>query len=267
MYKLFTTNYIISSKFNKKIVMISDIHYYDKKMSSILNEVVSEIKTIHPSYICIPGDIIDERYICDKEIFIDFLNELSSISPVIVSIGNHEIKTKTDHESFYDKKLFKEIRKINNLYLLENESIELDEFSFTGLYFKEEAYKENKSSEEEIRKVIDKYFRNGIKSDKYKIVLSHSPFVLASVKDSKLYQNSDLILSGHTHAGITPIIFHKITKRVFVSPAKHILPKDSYGYLKKHKTIVSSGIIRLSHFNPFRKFNFLFKGEIVVIDL
>ena len=265
MSKLFTTNYVVSNLKNKKIVLISDIHYYDKKMKDLLDSIYEKITLEKPNYICIPGDIIDERYIYDEEVFIGFLHKISFISPVIISIGNHEIKTKTDNDDYYDEKLFCKIRNIKNLYLLENESIELDDFSFTGLYFSKVAYKENRLAKKEVNHVINKYFPNGINSNKYKIVLCHSPFILIHAKETKLYKDCDLILSGHTHAGITPIFLNKLTKRVLVSPAKHILPKDSYGYLKEHKTIVSSGITRLSHFNVFRNFNFLFKGEVVII--
>jgi predicted MPP superfamily phosphohydrolase len=88
----------------------------------------------------------------------------------------------------------------------------------------------------------------------------------SKIKASKLYETSDLILCGHTHAGLTPRWFILLTGRCFITPHRRLFPKNSYGYLKENKTIVSAGITKLSHFNPFRYFNFLYSGEIVVID-
>lgn len=265
MSKIFITNYEVSNNMNKKILLISDLHYYDQSMTSLLNTIYKKAMELEPNYICIAGDVVDERYIFDKEVLISFLKKLSSISPVMVCIGNHELKTKNEEDDFYDKTLFDEIRNIENLHLLENETFETNDFSFTGLYFNSLSYKENKKGKRAASKIVNEHFLDGIHSDKYKIVLSHSPYILINMKKSKLYKDADLILSGHTHAGISPLIMPRLTGKVLISPAKHLFPSNSYGYLKNNKTIVSSGIVRLSHFNPFHKFNFLFKGEIVLI--
>ena len=59
--------YNISGNIDKTIVLISDIHYTNKKDIKHLYKVLNKIKRIRPNYICIPGDLIDKTYIKDEE--------------------------------------------------------------------------------------------------------------------------------------------------------------------------------------------------------
>lgn len=269
MIRFQTTKYKVPSVEDKRIVMISDIHYYDETMKTLLDKIILKIQPLKPDYICIPGDFIDERYIFHAEIFLAFLASLGKICPTILSVGNHEVKTKKDHQLKVDHRLFEQIRKIENVFLLDNASVEFGNLRFTGITFPYESYKEEKFSAEKTKKVLHKHYPLGLERDKFNIVLSHSPYVLLypQVKGEPIYQTANLILSGHTHAGLTPTFLAKLTKRVLITPERHLFPKNSYGYLKKDKTIVSSGITKLSHFNPFRDFNFLFPSEIVILEL
>lgn len=269
MRKFKITNYSISSSVNKRIVLLSDIHYYDKKMVPLLDEIYSKVSLINPDYICIPGDFIDEREIFDEKYFLEFLKKLGSLCPVVISLGNHEAKTRKDCTDKVDEKFMNRIRYIDNVYLLDNSSWINNDIRFTGITLPYDAYDEKKTSYLSVLKILDKHFKEGFRKDKMNIVLSHSPYTLLypKVMQHKLYTSVDLILSGHTHGGLTPAWICKLIKRTLITPQKHLFPKNSYGYLKKEKTIVSSGITKLSHFNPFRFFNFLFRSEIVVVEL
>lgn len=269
MTRFHIAKYKIKCSVDKRIVMLSDIHYYNKKMENVLCAIVRQIKRLEPNYICIPGDFIDERIIQDKEYFLIFLNSLKEIAPVTLSIGNHEVKTKKDKLEYMDQELFDEIRNISNVHLLNNASWESEHLRFTCVTFPFVSYEEKKKSYMKTLEALQKNYPDGLTKDKYNIVLSHSPFILLhnEVQKTKFYRDSDLILSGHTHGGLTPAWIANLTHHVFITPEQHLFPKNSYGYLKKEKTIVSSGITKLSHFNPFHCFNFLFSSEIVVIDL
>ena len=61
--KILNKNYNIDNKLNKNIVLISDLHYQDKKDIKILNNVLDNIKKLKPDYICIAGDITDKAFI------------------------------------------------------------------------------------------------------------------------------------------------------------------------------------------------------------
>lgn len=269
MTKFYFTKYEVSSTTNKRIVLISDIHYYNKKMYSLLENIYLNINAAKPDCICIPGDFIDERSIYDEEIFLNFLKKLGTICPVIISIGNHETKTKHDHLDQLNVSFMNQIDKIENIHLLNNTSWVHENIRFTGLTFPYESYTEKKESSKVVWNTLNEKFDKGVRKDKFNIVLSHSPYCLLykKVKEHKLYQSADLVLCGHTHGGLTPPFLYRILNHAFISPQRHLFPKNSYGYLKEEKTIVSSGITKLSHMNPFRHFNFLFSSEIVIIEL
>jgi hypothetical protein len=269
MNRFYIAKYKVASTVTSRIVLISDIHYYNKKMKILLDKIVYKIKNLQPNYICIPGDFIDERDIYDKEYLLDFFSSLKDIAPVIISIGNHEVKNKHDKLDKMNQELFDDIKSIKNVYLMNNSSLEIDDIRFTCLTFPITSYKENKKSYLKTLETLTDKYPDGLLKNKYNVVLSHSPFTLLhkKVRTTNFYDSCDLILSGHTHGGLTPAFIANATKRVFITPEQHLFPKNSYGYLKSEKTIVSSGITKLSHFNPFRKFNFLFSSEIVVIDL
>lgn len=262
---------IINTKYNldnikTNIVLISDIHYYSKNDIKHLNKILDNIKSINPKYICITGDFIDEHNIKDEECFIDWLNKLSNISKVIISIGNHEFyKNKKEGIFKLDKVLLNKIKKINNLYLLDNTSIILDNINFIGITLPIEYYMN------EINKNIDftKYFKN-IKTNNnyYNVLLCHSPINICDEKIINLL-NVDLILCGHTHGGVTPKILRPIFKNNgLISPNRKLFPKNVYGKLKIKNTyiIITSGITIISHINKYRILKKLFASEIVNIN-
>lgn len=263
------TYYTVSASTDSKIVLISDIHYYNRKMKPLLDQIFENIKEILPNYICIPGDFIDEAYIKDEDIFLEFLKELGTISPVVISIGNHEVKVKKEKKPKRNQKLLNRISCISNVHLLDNISWIDKDICFTGLTLPCLSYKEKSDSYRKTLSTINKYFPKGLDLKKYHIVLSHSPASLVHPKimKHKFYKNANLILSGHTHAGLAPKFFLRMTGRGLVTPERHPFPKEVYGYLKDKKTIISSGMTKLSHTNPFRYFNFLYRGEIVIISL
>ena len=135
MTKISKTNYFINSKdINKKILLLTDIHYYQKKDMKKLNNVLNSIKNESFDYICIVGDFIDIGSIKDMDLYIDWLNELAKIKKVFISLGGHDIiKAKGKYEYYYNKEFFDKLKKINNLYLLDNDIYEEDGIRFIGL--------------------------------------------------------------------------------------------------------------------------------------
>ena len=90
-YKVEVTDYEISSvKINSdvNIVMIADVHDHHCR---IKDEVVDRIEQLKPDIILCAGDIIDNESSDDKST-IEFLNSLSEISDVYMSLGNHELE-------------------------------------------------------------------------------------------------------------------------------------------------------------------------------
>ncbi len=264
------TNYEIKSTINKKIVLISDIHYYSRRNLNKLESIYGQIKILNPNYICIAGDFIDGAKVLEEDLFVFFLKKLSKIGKVILSLGNHDITIKGKVKTyFYNEELFNKIKRIRNVYLLDNETKVIDDICFIGLnlgfnyYYKEgENSKDFVSQFNNIKKINNK---------NYNILLCHSPLIVTQNDVVENLKNIDLVLCGHTHGGMTPTIFQKYLKnRVFISPdKKRFFLNDAYGHIVKDtiNIVVSSGVTKLSHASRINNLDFLFKPEVVLIEL
>ena len=257
--KLFNKIYNLKNKVPKEIILISDIHYASKKDIKYLNKLYLKLKELDPEYICIPGDLIDEAYIKDEDILIEWLEKLSQISKVIYSLGNHENCVNKKKKQFgYNKNLLNKISNIKNLYLLDNNNVEIDNINFIGITIPMKYYLEKEVDDKELKDIFHKL---KTKKRKYNILLCHSPIDICTsnyLKDS----NIDLVLCGHMHGGILPRFLRKIFKNSgIISPERKLFPRNSYGYIKICDTevIISSGIMVI------RQLRNLFVSEIVKI--
>ena len=264
------TNYKIKSEVNKTIVLISDIHYYSRRDLNKLENIYNKIKELKPNYICIAGDFIDEARVLEEDLFVFFLKKLSNIGKVIISLGNHDIIIHDKEKKyFYNEDLFNKIKRIRNIYLLDNETKVIDDICFIGINLGfSHYYKDGENSNNFINQF------NSIKKisvKNYNILLCHSPLMITQDNVINNLKNIDLVLCGHTHGGMTPAIFQKYLKnRVFISPdKKRFFLKDAYGYIVKNNinVVVSSGVTKLSHASKIDKLDFLFKSEITLIEL
>lgn len=278
-------NYKISEKCNKKIALLSDIHYSsifkNKKFDMIINNLMKN----KPDYICISGDIIDSNHTLDdkilKENLYNFFVRLSDISKVIVTIGNHDIaylNKKKDIYS-YNKEFFNSLNNINNVVFLDNEQYIDDNICFNGVILDFCYYYENNHESNDI--FIDNYNSKNIKAnlEKYNVMLLHSPINV--LKDKTIEQTNikdfDLILSGHMHNGMMFPLIEDIIKndRGIIGPFRKIFPKYARGHIykkindKKVNLVVSGGITKLSKCAPkiFHPFNDVYPMSIEYIHI
>ena len=268
MIKMKITNkkYNLSNKLNKKIVLISDIHYYSKKDIHNLNKVLDNIKKINPDYICITGDITDVSVVSDFDLLIEWLNKLTNICKVIMNLGNHEYYVNRKKCLFeLNSEYIEEYKKIKNLYFLDNSCKVLDNINFIGLTLPIEHYMYNGENIEEFKKYLNKI---KIDDKHYNVLLCHSPINI-SKEDVIKNTNINLALCGHMHGGMVLEILRPLFKnRGLISPQKGLFPKYAYGNIKaKDKNIIiTSGIKKLSE-NHFPIFNFIFSSEVVEINI
>ena len=264
------SKYEINYDLKKRIVLISDIHYYNKSIIATLNLVLQKIKELKPDYICITGDLVDDKNIIDKEDLVNFIKELSLISTVLISLGNHEYYYNHKLTKSYDYKLFNQIEKLDNVYVLNNKSKKIDNVNFIGISLPFEYYDSNEKSNYLIEFMNKKYPR--LKKD-FNVLLCHSPYQITNPKIlDKLKCSSyiSLILSGHMHAGLTLKCLKKLLNgRGFISPQGRIFNKYCYGIYKYKNinSIISTGITKLSKSHKIGIFSFLYEPEIVVIDI
>ena len=254
----------------KRIVLISDVHYYNKSIIKTLNLVLQEIKKLKPDYICITGDLVDDQNIKDKRYLIDWIEKLSKISSVLISIGNHEHYYNHVLKKNYDYNLFNKIGSLDHVYVLNNKIKNIANINFIGISMPFEYYNTNEKPEYLIEFMNKKYPR--LKKG-FNILLCHSPYRITEPKvldKLKCRNYISLILSGHMHAGLTFKSLKKILRgRGLILPQGRILGKYCYGNCKYKNvnSIISTGIIKLSKSHKIGIFNFLYEPEIVVIDI
>jgi len=262
--KIINKEYNINNIFNKKIVLISDIHYYSKKDILRLNNIYDNIKKIKPNYICITGDTIEKSSVFDLNLLIEWLKKITNICKVFIVLGNHEFYlNKIKAKDKLDNTFILRLNRIKNLYFLNNTNKIVDGINFIGItlpikYYEEENLENFKNYIDTI-KTNDKY---------YNILLCHSPINIS--KEEIINNiNVDLVLCGHMHGGIVLRILRPIFKTGgFISPQKKLFPKYAYGNIKVNKTniITTSGIKVLSK-RYINKLTNLFPSEIAIINL
>lgn len=203
------------------IVMISDVHLGAVGSESRLEEIVSEINSLKPDIVCIAGDFFDTdfRAIRNAEKAAETLQKINATYGTYACLGNHDAgSTADDMVSFLEKS---NIRALTDEYVIIDERLVLIgrlDASPIGTY----GYAE--------RKKLSSYYQCEDETLPV-IVLDHNPI------DVESYANeTDLILSGHTHRGqLFPAGI--ITNLMFTV---------DYGYYQKDENsphvIVTSGI-------------------------
>lgn len=274
MSKISKVNYYIETdNIEKKIILLTDLHYYNYKNIKKLNKIYESLKEEKFDYICIAGDFIDEGMISDIDCFITWLKAISSLAKTIISIGGHDIvKKKGTKEYYYNEELYSKIKKINNVVLLDNDVLEIDDIRFIGLTLPLDYYYRYKENLNYFTRFVNNTF--DCFNDKYNILLSHTPIPLTNLEnydDVKLLNNIQLVLSGHTHAGIVPKFMRGIMKGRGIFSPHHgrLFPKNSYGHINKNNVdiIISSGVTKASHANPLPFLDVFFDKEITIINL
>ena len=271
MRKIIEKNYYVKAAINKKVVVISDIHYYNCKDKKKLTKVLYKIKLLKPDFICIPGDLVDEAKIYDENELINWLSILKDIAKVIISLGNHELFITKKHVKTINQALIDRINKIDNVVILDNTIYKCDNINFIGITMPFEYYYQYNEDKNYFIDFFNKQFK---KIDGgYNILLCHSPISISKreVLDNLIIgKKLDLILCGHMHGGITPNFLKKFLKgRGLISPRRTILQRNCYGYSKINRThfVISSGITIASHLNRFKFLDTFFSSEISVINL
>ena len=277
MKKIIIDKYEINTtKLNKKILIISDIHYSSKKDKVVLDKVLDKIKNSTYDYILIPGDFVNNARIEDEDIFINFIELLSNMAPVIISIGNHELyyfKGK-EKEFFFNKKYFDSLNKIENIYVLNNDSYIDENIYVYGLTLSYDYYLRYDDRED-----IDEFIHsiNKIKdnnSNKQRFILIHSPVCLINKSkynksNSKLkfiydkLTNFDYFITGHMHNGCILPGVNEIwySSKGLISPKKKLFPENTRNTLNNiDDKLLVNGPLTTFHGNKgiFTKMNFLF---------
>lgn len=261
----------------KRICLISDIHYSTDYDLNIFDEIIDNIKSNRPDYICIPGDVVDDVTVLyeNPDILTEFIKKLSLIAPTIITKGNHDETKFIKHEHNYltNEEYFMNLNTIENVYYLDNKTLVRDNITFTSLNLSYGYYNNYNENYELFKKEMNKKI-NKINPMKYNILLCHTPIHVFK-NNEDIVNRFDLILSGHMHNGLVFDFLDKKGNFGFVGPFRSFFPKNARGKItkiidnKEKNLIISGGIIKFAHNSPkfFHKLNKLYPISIDYIDV
>lgn len=181
-----------------RIAMVSDIHLGTVISTKRLNRIIEHLNSVEADVVLIPGDLVDE----DLEPVIKqnlggLFSKLNAPLGVYASTGNHEYiggaNAAVDYLRTHGIKVLRDtaIQIIPGLWVIGRNDIESSRFAG-----------EKRKSLAEITKDIP--------AEDVRIVLDHQPRAYEEAQE----QQTDLILSGHTHHGqLWP--FNYITQKIF----------------------------------------------------
>ncbi len=274
MKSIFMKEYsVFTEGINKKILLLSDIHYYNDKEKAYLMEVLEEVKKIKYDYLCISGDLLDNGNVQNPDWLLEWISSLAKVSKVIIGIGNHEQASDAKkHEYAFDRVLYNKMGRLKNVRVLDNSVYVDGNIRFIGVTLPLDYYYQYKESSNYFVKYINNTFPNAYE-DKYNILLCHTPIPFTDkniVEKIPFFSSVSLVLCGHMHGGLLPKFLWKIGRgRGIVGPFHRMFLKGSYGvfYSGKCLVVVSSGITKISQVHFLSFLNFLFRKEITLIDL
>lgn len=201
-----------------KISLFSDFHMNNKKHFRRYNKVINLLEREKPDYIFLLGDMVDDANLSDETLdkVQTYLNRLSSIAPVYYIYGNHEftIHEKKKKKGFINNKYINMLKRINNFYVLDNESVLLKEnIGVIGIKLPYDYYINKNENVIDYLALLKQIKKDGllanVNDNSYNIFLQHTP---NNILDRKIYHevskimglNCNLILSGHLHNGLIP---------------------------------------------------------------
>ncbi len=254
-----TTTYNLYNEHVKKDLVFSvdsDLHFSymvkDKKLLLIANKIAK----ISPSYILMPGDLIDStevvRDLKEQKRLLNWLKDIATIAPVLISLGSHDYYGGKDNNWRYEfnQELFDEINNINNVTVLDNTSFIDNNVFITGItqsfkYYHNETKKEDKNL---LITELQQNLPSNIPNDKLNILLIHSPVYMLDSDILKMVENYDLIVCGHMHNGCVLPIMYELwpSTRGLIAPNKDFFPLNERNtLLKKGDKVLVNGTLTM----------------------
>ena len=203
----------------------------------------------------IPGDLIDSADMIErqelKDKLLNWIKELSKISKVMISLGNHDFYKirkkrliKNKYKYFSNHIIFNEISSIDNVYLLNNDFYEDDLVYIAGITATFNYYKK-----ESLNVLLNDLNRNkdiisNLPNNKLKILMFHSPVNLNKNEIREKLKDFDYFVSGHMHNGCVPPILNELwnSNKGIISPSGKLFLSNERNTLKnKHDKLIVNG--------------------------
>lgn len=228
---------------SKKILTYSDLHLGFRDRSNI-KEVFSN-PVLSPSfydYILIAGDLVHAGKSLEDTIMqqrvIEKLSRLTGDTKTFISIGNHDQYERQGFENWSEyckESAISTYTKLPNGQILDiKDKVVEDNIEFSAInnsvyyYLKFHERKEFFEQEYNLRNP-----KMTFSNDCYSILLCHDPksiYRLSQEKGTCFIPNTDLVVSGHMHNGLTPnFIQGCMHGKGILSPDYTFFPEISYG--------------------------------------
>jgi len=237
-------------KTSKKILTYSDLHLGFKDRSNI--KEVFTIPELSPSlfdYILIAGDIVHSGKTLENSSMqrkvISRLSRLTGDTKTYVSIGNHDQYERYGFESWavYGRETaIDTFNKVPNIEVLDiDKKVVENELEFSAfnssVYYYLQHYEEPEIYEKEYNDTKNKMAFN---QDYFSILLTHDPKSIYKLSEERGYSfvpNTDLVVTGHMHEGLTPEFLKNKSGRGIISPNYNLFPEYAYGVREVGDTI------------------------------
>ena len=228
---------------SKKLLTYSDLHLGFKDRSNI--KEVFNIPELSPSlydYIIIPGDIVHSGKILEKpsmqERVLDRLSTLTGNTKTFISLGNHDQYERFGFENwaaYCSKSAISTYNQLPNTKILDiDEKVVENELEFSAINNSVHYFLEQREKKEFFEQEYN--LRNpkmSFNEDYFSILLTHDPksiYQLSKERNTSFVPNTNLVVSGHMHNGLTPNFLQGIMHgKGILSPDYTFFPEIAYG--------------------------------------
>lgn len=214
-----------------KLAVTADLH------NSPFDKVIKAIKTEKPDMILIPGDLMDDIQLDNRDsIGYEFLRQCVAIAPTYYSVGNHEVAC-YHRGNHFKKPIPKPISDTALARIAETGAIFLDNTAIkTELGITVCGLSSGLNGEDNFPN--KEALRSFAEQKGFRILLCHHPeYFYPYIKETDI----DLTFSGHAHGGQWRIFGQGI-----YAPGQGLFPRYTAG-LRENRFIISRGLGNHTH--------------------
>lgn len=252
---------------SKKFFVLSDLHIATpkdvNKMKRIHEHILERMGETGVKYdaFFIVGDIIDSTDVLLQEDttkdLIRFIAHLSSLAPVYIALGNHDLcsrkKTRYNQrrrwrkdERTFTREFLDRIVELPNTIVCETGTFSLDDYFTVSIFNPPLEYIMNSSDgndrylkkNEHLYKFLKKL--NGLDTN---ILLCHYPNAVKFLHKAGYLKKIDLAITGHNHNGMTQFLcLESILERIGQPNRGIVTPGKSF---KKEETLQMRGLVHM----------------------
>lgn len=192
MYHVEETDYVITTEKSirdegYRVALLADVHFGVSVDAKELEEIGKRIESQNPDVVVLCGDIVDEHttYEGMDQVF-RILGNIKSKYGTYYVLGNHDCQPYRTNPVFTEQDIIRNVSE-HGIVLLQDETVQInEEFVLVG---RQDASVGNRA------RLLDLY--QDIDKNDFILTLDHQPLEYRVNKEL----GTDLLLSGHTHAG------------------------------------------------------------------